>query len=77
MAGIRVKVEGSIDRALRQFKKKCIDSGLLMELKRRAYYEKPSEERRRLQKKKERTIKGPKLFLKNKFSFDRPKSFSR
>lgn len=62
MAGIKVKVEGSIDKALRQFKKRCIDSGLFMDLKRRAYYEKPSEERHRENKRRERTIKGPKIF---------------
>lgn len=62
MAGIRIRVEGSIDKALRQFKRKCIDTGLVMELKRRAFYEKPSEERRRQKKKRERTIKRPKIF---------------
>lgn len=58
MAGVRVKVEGSIDKALRQFKKRCIDTGLFIDLKKRAFYEKPSEERRRVEQKKERTIKG-------------------
>ena len=47
MAKVRVKVEGSIDKALRQLKKKCIDAGVFKEIKRAAYYEKPSEERRR------------------------------
>ena len=57
MAGVKVKVEGSIEKALRQFKKRCISAGLFIDLKRRAYYEKPSEERRRRDIKRERTIK--------------------
>lgn len=57
MAGIKVKVEDSFDKALRQFKRKCIDAGLLLELKRRAYYEKPSEQRRKQEKQRKIAIK--------------------
>jgi len=73
MAGIRVKVEDSVEKALRHFKRRCIDSGLLLELKRRAYYEKPSEVRRRQAKKKERTIKGPKLDTFSNMKFSKPR----
>ncbi|MBI4712597.1 MAG: 30S ribosomal protein S21 [Planctomycetes bacterium] len=58
MARIRIKVEGSIDKALRQFKRKCIDAGIFNELKRVAFYEKPSETRRKAELKKERTIQN-------------------
>lgn len=43
MGSVKIKVEGSIDRALKQFKKKCIDANIFNELKRVAFYEKPSE----------------------------------
>ncbi|HOR27081.1 MAG TPA: 30S ribosomal protein S21 [Candidatus Sumerlaeota bacterium] len=36
-----------IDKALRRFKKECQKSGILAELRRREYYEKPSVRRRR------------------------------
>ena len=69
MAGIRIKVEGSIDKALRQFKKRCIDTGLFIELKKKEFYEKPSEIRRRQKRKKERVIKGDQILpKKNRWS---------
>jgi len=37
----------SIDSVLRKFKKKVKDEGVLFELKRREYFEKPSEEKQR------------------------------
>jgi small subunit ribosomal protein S21 len=36
-----------VDKALRKFKKKIAESGLLEELKERAHYEKPTTERKR------------------------------
>jgi len=42
-----VKEGEPIDRALRRFKKKIQDSGLLQELKDREFYEKPTTERKR------------------------------
>jgi small subunit ribosomal protein S21 len=36
-----------VDKALRKFKKKVADSGLLEELKSRQFYEKPTTERKR------------------------------
>lgn len=56
MGRVKIKVEGSIDKALRQFKKRCIDSGIFMDIKRTAFYEKPSEERRREALNREKTI---------------------
>jgi small subunit ribosomal protein S21 len=40
-------VDGNVDRALRKFKKKISDSGLLEELRQRETYEKPTTERKR------------------------------
>lgn len=43
-----VRVEGDdIDRAIRMLKKKVEREGLIREIKRHAYYEKPTEERRK------------------------------
>lgn len=40
-------VDGNVEKALRKFKKKIIESGLLEELRRREAYEKPTAERKR------------------------------
>jgi len=43
-----VKVpDGNVEKALRKFKKKIVESGLLDELRRRETYEKPTTERKR------------------------------
>ena len=39
--------DGNVERALRKFKKKVQDSGLLQELRDRETYEKPTTERKR------------------------------
>ncbi len=46
---IKVKVRGneSVEQMLRRFKKMCEKEGLVKDIKRNAYYEKPSERRRR------------------------------
>jgi small subunit ribosomal protein S21 len=46
---IKVKARGneSLEQMLRRFKKMCEKEGLTKEIKRTAYYEKPSERRRR------------------------------
>ena len=46
---IKVKARGneSLDQMMRRFKKMCEKEGLTKEIKRTAYYEKPSERRRR------------------------------
>lgn len=49
--GLKVVVEnGNINKALKQFKRKVKDSGLLQELRSREYYEKPSEAKQRKRK---------------------------
>ena len=47
MAEIRVKENESIDSALRRFKRSCQKSGVLMELRKREHYEKPSVKRKK------------------------------
>lgn len=46
-SGIVLKEGEPVDRALRRFKKKIQDSGLLQELRDREHYEKPTTERKR------------------------------
>ena len=39
--------DGNVDKALRKFKKKILESGLLNDLRAREFYEKPTAERKR------------------------------
>ena len=45
--GVTVRDNESFAQALRRFKRKCEKSGILSEVKRRRFYEKPSERRKR------------------------------
>ena len=45
--GLRVEVKNNnVDFALKKFKRMVKDSGMMLELKEKAYYEKPSKKRR-------------------------------
>ena len=45
--GLRVEVKNNnVDMALRKFKKMVKESGMMLELKKKSYYEKPSRKRR-------------------------------
>ena len=46
-AGIRVKDNESFEAALRRFKKKCEKAGILSDVRRHQYFEKPSDRRKR------------------------------
>ena len=47
LPGLQVKVyNNNVEGALKVFKKKVKESGLMLELKKKAYYEKPSKKRR-------------------------------
>jgi small subunit ribosomal protein S21 len=45
--GVIVRDNESFEQALRRFKRKCEKSGILSEVKRRRFYEKPSDRRKR------------------------------
>ncbi len=45
--GVVVRDNESFEAALRRFKRKCEKAGILSEVKRRRFYEKPSERRKR------------------------------
>ena len=49
MPTIRVKEGENPEYALRRFKRSCEKAGLLTELRRREFYEKPTAERKRTQ----------------------------
>lgn len=55
---IKVKARGSesIEQMLKRFKKMCEKEGLIKDIKRNSYYEKPSERRRRRQRKSVKKI---------------------
>ncbi|MFA5811930.1 MAG: 30S ribosomal protein S21 [bacterium] len=42
MPGIKVREGETFEQALRRFKKQCEKAGILSELRKREYYEKPS-----------------------------------
>ena len=47
MPSVRVKENEYFDAALRRFKRACEKAGILTELRRREFYEKPTKERKR------------------------------
>lgn len=47
MPQVRVKESEHFDTALRRFKRACEKAGVLTELRRREFYEKPTQERKR------------------------------
>ena len=49
MIHVRVEPDETLDRALARFKKICGKAGIVTEIRRRSFYEKPSEKRRRLE----------------------------
>lgn len=58
---IRIKARNneSAEQMLRRFKKMCEKEGLTKDIKKHAYFEKPSERRRRaMRKSQKRVVKG-------------------
>ncbi len=47
MPGVKIRDNESFDNALRRFKKQCEKAGVLSEVRKREYYEKPSVKRKR------------------------------
>ena len=47
MPSVKVRESEHFDAALRRFKRACEKAGILTELRRREYYEKPTQERKR------------------------------
>ena len=59
MVQVEVSVDSgeAFDRALARFKKMCGTAGIVTEIKKRSFYEKPSEKRRRIEMKRQRKVK--------------------
>ena len=72
---IRIKARGgeSAEQILRRFKRLCEKEGLTKDMKRRAYYEKPSEKKQRALRKTLKRIEMSKLPL----SMQRPMGGAR
>ena len=47
MIGVILKEGESIESALKRFQRECVNAGIQSEVKRREYFEKPSERRKR------------------------------
>lgn len=47
MPSVRIRENEHFDAALRRFKRACEKAGVLTELRRREFYEKPTQERKR------------------------------
>jgi len=55
---IRIKARGgeSVEQLMRRFKKLCEKEGLTKDVKKRAFYEKPSERKRRARRRAARPV---------------------
>ncbi|HUS92461.1 MAG TPA: 30S ribosomal protein S21 [Phycisphaerae bacterium] len=58
---IKVKARGneSVEQMIKRFKKMCEKEGLVKDIKRNSYYEKPSERRRRQLRKSQKRAASP------------------
>lgn len=64
MPGIKVREGESFEQALRRFKKQCEKAGILSELRKREYYEKPSmKKKKKKAQAKKRTKRGGRSFF--------------
>ncbi len=66
MIGIIVKDGENIESALRRFKKECVNAGIQSELKKKEFYEKPSEIKKKKREAAERKRRKKLLMLKKK-----------
>jgi len=54
---VKVRTGESVQEMIRRFKKLCEKEGLIRDMKRNAYYEKPSERERRRMRKAQRAAR--------------------
>lgn len=57
MAKIKLAASESLERALRRFKRMCNNEGIFSDHKRHTYFDKPSDQRRRENKRRLKTIR--------------------
>lgn len=63
---VMVRPSESLDSALRRFKRQCNYAGVFRLAKKAAYYEKPTEKRRREERERIRTIQKAQRFRKRR-----------
>jgi small subunit ribosomal protein S21 len=61
MIKVRSRTGESIQQMVKRFKKMCEKEGLIRDIKRNSYYEKPSERNRRRRRKAARAASAPKF----------------
>jgi small subunit ribosomal protein S21 len=66
---IRVKVDGDVRFALRKLKKLIEKDGLMKEIKKHEFYEKPSEKRRRAELRRQKAIRKAQYEAREKQGF--------
>ncbi len=77
MAKIQITSDENIKEALRRFKKMCDKEGIINQSKRIAYFEKPSEKRRREESRRIKNIKrAQKLGISGTAGLTRPQKSS-
>ena len=57
MPGVKVRENEPFENALRRFKKQCEKAGVLSEIRKREYYEKPSVKRKRKEAKRKKVAR--------------------
>ena len=57
MIKVRARGTETVQQMMKRFKKMCEKEGLIKDIKRQSYYEKPSEKRRRRNRKSQRGMK--------------------
>ena len=60
---MKARSNESVEQMVRRFKKLCEKEGLTREIKRTSYYEKPSERRRRKQRKSAKRVARDLMFF--------------
>ena len=56
MIKVRARGTETVQQMMKRFKKMCEKEGLIKDIKRQSYYEKPSEKRRRRNRKSQRVV---------------------
>jgi len=62
MIKVRSRTGESVQQMVKRFKKMCEKEGLIRDIKRNSYYEKPSEKNRRRRRKAARMASTPQYF---------------
>ncbi|MDH5654326.1 MAG: 30S ribosomal protein S21 [Spirochaetia bacterium] len=66
MIGVLLKDGESIESALKRFKRECVNAGIQSEIKRREFFEKPSEKKKRKQESAMRKKEKKRIILMKK-----------